>query len=55
MNEYAVGLRLSEKKDIIAQVFVEAADKDEAEEKALTDCKEEGITVYGICYCDFIG
>jgi len=54
MNEYVVGVHLSEKKQIVAQIFVKADNKETAEKDAIDQCKEEGLHDYGISYCDLV-
>jgi len=55
MNEYLVGLVISKCGKIDTSMIVEADNKDEAEKIAVRKCEENGITVYGWSYCDFIG
>ena len=55
MNEYLVGLIISKCGKISTPMIVEADNKDEAEKIAVHKCEENGISVYGWSYCDFIG
>ena len=55
MSEYIVGLIISEKHRITAQMIVNANGKKQAIKKAEQLCEEEQIITYGVAFCDYTG